>query len=619
MPADGEPDELSRRDLAIVLGTLGGTAGVALLGGCAGLPATAATGPPIASTAAGGGDIITVQTVLGAAPPKARTGDLSTRTGPELGASVAIAQGCVSSGDGGGGLFIFDAGSSRRDDGGTVIRPSHLPETSPGRWLRVCSGAFDVKWFGATGDGATPDDVAIQRAIDAAASQDAYKPATAGPGTLFFPQGRYILNRSLSIVEDERTRQSNMVLRGCNGGASGQYARSVLVWNGDDQSPMLRVWSRDNVIEHLCFFVKPGRTCLCAIDDTEVPGGVANTANTYRYLRIGTDALGGVLTYGIKIGDRVAGGGYPANCDNHQFEACYFDLRAPGHGTGVACIYVPNPGGQSKNLRFSHCRFTSAQYALQLQSGSFSMQSCSFWNITTCVIEDHLATDSILIAFSDVEECPRFFRGGGQSVPWPVVFLAGRYDVTDVDVPYSEYISVESGGPLLLLGVRFGCGQSGKDEFSVTCSTSGTEDAGGTLVAIGCTFPNTVASTPFATKPGKQQRVIGLGNHRFSPRHGTYVARLDDVMLQVNSGERPVGAPNAGVAPFSRSDSTATVTFPAPEPDASYGVVCTLEADGPLTSPAVPYVTGKTPSGFVVNLARPPGAPVRVNWMLVRS
>jgi len=44
--------------------------------------------------------------------------------------------------------------------------------------------AFDVRQYGAIGNGVTVDTAAIQQAIDAA--------ATAGEGTVFFPPGRYL-------------------------------------------------------------------------------------------------------------------------------------------------------------------------------------------------------------------------------------------------------------------------------------------------------------------------------------------------------------------------------------------------------------------------------------------
>src|ERR1017187_5935373 len=56
-----------------------------------------------------------------------------------------------------------------------------------GLWLQpgpLRGGVFDVKTFGAKGDGKTPDRDAINKAIDAAAA--------AGGGTVYFPAGTYV-------------------------------------------------------------------------------------------------------------------------------------------------------------------------------------------------------------------------------------------------------------------------------------------------------------------------------------------------------------------------------------------------------------------------------------------
>ena len=56
------------------------------------------------------------------------------------------------------------------------------------RWAlipgQLCAGVFDVKTFGAKGDGKTPDRDAINKAIEAASA--------AGGGTVYFPAGTYV-------------------------------------------------------------------------------------------------------------------------------------------------------------------------------------------------------------------------------------------------------------------------------------------------------------------------------------------------------------------------------------------------------------------------------------------
>lgn len=70
--------------------------------------------------------------------------------------------GYAAEGDGGGGTFVWYAGSTTPANGGTVFG------SGSGRWKRVFSGdIIDPAWFGARGDGVTNDRVAMQAAIAA--------------------------------------------------------------------------------------------------------------------------------------------------------------------------------------------------------------------------------------------------------------------------------------------------------------------------------------------------------------------------------------------------------------------------------------------------------------------
>lgn len=90
----------------------------------------------------------------------------------------------------GGGLFYWDASSTDADDGGITVLPTGYAGT--GRWKRVYSGAVNVKWFGAKGDGVTDDTTAIQNANDAVGTS----------GALYFPAGIYLVTSSLLPAAD---------------------------------------------------------------------------------------------------------------------------------------------------------------------------------------------------------------------------------------------------------------------------------------------------------------------------------------------------------------------------------------------------------------------------------
>ncbi|MGO9032078.1 hypothetical protein, partial [Mycobacterium sp.] len=82
------------------------------------------------------------------------------------GRAVAIVLGYWYAGDGGGGLFYWDASSDARPDGGTVFAIACHPL---GRWIRLIEGPMSVKWFGARLDGEHNDRDAVQPALNSGA------------------------------------------------------------------------------------------------------------------------------------------------------------------------------------------------------------------------------------------------------------------------------------------------------------------------------------------------------------------------------------------------------------------------------------------------------------------
>jgi hypothetical protein len=222
---------VSRRDVATAfLGVLGASQG------------------PV--PAASGSHLKWVDSVLGAAPPAPRTGDLARSNAAQLGASLVVARGAVTPGDGGGGMFYWDTSSSV-DDGGTTIRPTE----GGGVWRRIFGEALSVRWFGATASGSSSDVVAIQNAIDACPPSG---------GVVFFPPGRYRTSSPIHV------RRSNVVLQGSGGALDPDPAR-----NGRNGSVIAAVGNFDTLVfrSAAASWIYGNRILDLLLDETGKTGG----------------------------------------------------------------------------------------------------------------------------------------------------------------------------------------------------------------------------------------------------------------------------------------------------------------------------------------------------------
>lgn len=104
---------------------------------------------------------------------------------------VANVGGYDSVNDGGQGQFMYVPSATDADNDGTILTPF----TNVGRWYRMYSGAVNVKWFGAVGDGSTIDFQAIQNAIT-------YIESLPNGGAVFLPSGEYNIEGQLDFSGD---------------------------------------------------------------------------------------------------------------------------------------------------------------------------------------------------------------------------------------------------------------------------------------------------------------------------------------------------------------------------------------------------------------------------------
>lgn len=104
---------------------------------------------------------------------------------PDDGDSVVVAD-YAATGDGGGGVFVYDSTDSASDNGGTVIQPN----AGGGRWRLKHQGVASIFNFGGRADGATDITAAVQSAVDS------------GVKTILFPPGDYKHRSTVNITTD---------------------------------------------------------------------------------------------------------------------------------------------------------------------------------------------------------------------------------------------------------------------------------------------------------------------------------------------------------------------------------------------------------------------------------
>ena len=102
--------------------------------------------------------------------------------------AASLVGGYYTLGDGGGGLFFYDATATDADNGGTIIEP----DSGVGRWFRPATETYNVREFGALGDGSHNDTAAIQAAVDVVSVNNR--------GSVYIPSGKYKISATIELA-----------------------------------------------------------------------------------------------------------------------------------------------------------------------------------------------------------------------------------------------------------------------------------------------------------------------------------------------------------------------------------------------------------------------------------
>jgi hypothetical protein len=158
-------------------------------------------------------DYLTMQDLRALAPIPGQAGPIPSPT-----SQPANLLGYYGPGDGGGGVFIWDAASNDADDGGLIIQPAAV--AGAGRWRRQFDYVVSVRWFGAYASahspgetryprpGGSPDNLtAFTNAIHALTPGGALLTQTYFGPRIVVPPGLYEMENTLRSQRRDRGRR----------------------------------------------------------------------------------------------------------------------------------------------------------------------------------------------------------------------------------------------------------------------------------------------------------------------------------------------------------------------------------------------------------------------------
>ena len=341
--------------------------------------------------------------------------------------------GHTSSNDGGGGVFMWDAASSATDNSGTIIKPTAISTGNPGRWLRIYSGAVNVKWFGAVGDGVVNDVAAIQAAINTG-------------NDVHIPAGTYLISSGLShnvstTISGDGEALSKILVSGSGYDAitmSADYAgiRDLQIYSSTQRTSganiKLSAATRKNFIRNVkmqnAFYGIhiAADAVITTIEDVEILDCTASTGiailidggNDTFISRVLVDSTGTEPLAGIKIKHTQAvwitdtdllDAGTPLSIapngtDSDLVTWCFFNGLACDTSTGNGIEVSPTNGATVKGLFFDNCWSATNNRGVYITKDATSavdgvfFTDCSLFNNA---LQGALVADGVNVEFNN--------------------------------------------------------------------------------------------------------------------------------------------------------------------------------------------------------------------------
>jgi hypothetical protein len=451
--------------------------------------------------------------------------------------------GCRVAGDGGGGLFYWDALSTEADNGGTIIGAFAL-----GRWKRVYDpSVVHVDWFGAPND----------NIIDALPALNTALTLTPVGGTLRLGPFHY-------RIEGKWDLQSGKNITGCAGDGGGLFEGTIISYYGPTDTTELgcAINARQfATLKDIRVQIGFGRKCKAGICAGSAPWTLITFDN------VGVVCWADSNSY-FEYAYTVGSSAIPGGCDTFRW------IRGFVADPPVGAVLVQ--GGQPYALLFKEVNFINqvagymgsingaVAHGTVLKTANTYFGSVAFENNNIGyfaeLIESPLSgMSNVSVMGGQWEGMKRIWTGIGKdgNAACVVSIDGGRYNTTQLDKPVyrldgSVHIAAadrrlifsEQGSPISIRNAHIGSGTSSAADNTATIDI--TEMA--SFTADGCIFPNPGIVTRTNTfdlqsggtyirgckayqPPGPQGVIIAMIPERHGPENADFVWTADgDVM-----------------------------------------------------------------------------------------
>jgi hypothetical protein len=328
--------------------------------------------------------------------------------------------------DGGGGEFYWDSTSTETDNGGTIIKPTAV---TTGRWKRPDSGAINIRWFGATGDGVTDDTTAIQAAIDhgVSVSKSLFVPSgdylaeslvpktgltikgewsgigTPGQSTnsrfVALGNGDYIFNQSSGAIfnftiEGVTFEGAGLAIAGgaihcLNSGRSyfnnlafNDFADEAIKLDAGTASVFKNIFAQNCLLD-ITRAAKSGVIDVnandCVFDTMEITASLGAISDANLYLC--AFKIDGSNHFASELIGEISDIGFHLACDNSRFSICRADLNQ-GHGWELASATSNRFMGCSGTRNSQDTNNTYNQWEIDSSSGTNTFVGCNGDSLT---------------------------------------------------------------------------------------------------------------------------------------------------------------------------------------------------------------------------------------------